>query len=218
MDFKNFIIEATRAHFEKTGQALLLASIGHLANAKGIKMSDELNGVKLLQFIAGNLGDELDIVKSSTSNLVYGVVPKGKASLDPALTATGRLPEFPLNDVNRALQAAFLRPIKPGHKRYVLAHPTLSYADIAQDQTPPAQGILMEGEFLPSPEQLANPVLLRSMIERFANAYQIEIAYVRTSKAPVADSLLSKIVDSLTEDELARVSIPLDIVAKLMRK
>jgi len=218
MDLRNFILENTQAHFGKTGQALLLAAIGHIANAQGIKIRDELKGVKLSQFITDHLNDELDIVQSSTDRLVYGVVPKGKLPADPALSTTLRPPEFPLSDVNRALQAAFLRPVRHERTRYVLTQPTLSYVDVAAGQTPPQGGIALEGTFLPSAEQAANPVLLRSFIERFANAYQIEIGYVRNPRGPLADSLLSKIVECLTDDELARVSIPLDIVAKLMRK
>ncbi|SEJ77911.1 hypothetical protein [Pseudomonas sp. NFR16] len=218
MDFRNFILESTHAHYGKTGQALLLAAIGHLASAQGIKIRDELNGVKLTKFITDHLSDELDIVQSNTDRLVFGVVPKGQSPADPALSTTMRPPEFPLSDVNRALQAAFLRPIKHERTRYVLTQPTLSYVDVAAGQTPPLGGIALEGTFLPTPEQAANPVILRSFIERFANAYQIEIGYVRNPRGPLVDSLLSKIVECLTDDELARVSIPLDIVAKLMRK
>ncbi len=218
IEFKDFVLATTLEHYAKTGRPLLLSTLGYIATQNGYVIENELKGIKLTPFIKDNLSNELDVVQPGTSALVFAVVPKGEAPnvIEPAIKA-GSV-RYPLRDVTRSLQAAFLRPIPHGFTRYILPSPKVSYVDVKLGESGPSGAIWLDPQYLPEGARHGEGDHLLECILRWARAHGVENIYTRDTPPIPGQSLLAQLIAGLTHEELQRVTLPLDVVAKLMGK
>lgn len=222
LEFKTFVVEEINRHWAMKGEPMLLAKLGQAAASRGFVLQKELQGLKLSQFIQLHLADELDVLSPDDSGTVLRVRPKNPAPVEP--TASSDTLIISQGALNRALVSAFSQSLPNGCERWIRIEAPIHYTDAHAGDGGPAGYVRIDRAYLIAPESPADAYQPASVLARIADwTTQAEIELQRfVHKSPRQErgekTLLALLMESLTESELKRVSLPLDIVGKLMRK
>lgn len=218
LDFKRFLIEEVERCWSTRHEPLLLSKLGQLAAARGFVLHQELGGRKLSQFIQQELADELEVQSPNDTGILLRAIPKNLLGAEAAPTFDNKPDGSPPAGLNRAFLSAFGRPIADGYERWVRIDPPIRYRDLPSDQRAADGYVQIERSFLISP---AGDVEAFAQATKWLSAkgFEIQKFMLKAKTQARSDkSLLSQLIEGLTESELKRVSLPLDIVEKLMRK
>jgi hypothetical protein len=222
LDFKRFIVEETNRQWVTRGEPVLLAKLGQIAASRGFILHNELNGLKLSQFIQQELSDELEVMSPNASGTVLGVGPKNPPI--PQLSPTAPITASPLDGLTRAVVAAFTNILRDGYERYLRTEPPLRYQDVVQGEAAPEGYVHIQRVHLPtdgSPPDAYLPDCIHAQITAWIEQQSLDLqSFMHKGAAqPRSEkSVLTLLIESLTESELKRVSLPLDIIGKLMGK
>lgn len=220
---------ATR-RWATTGKALLLAQIPGLLKESGINLADVLSGRKLKEAIELEAAGTVRFVRDG---LVWGVVP-AEASVTPGqdLFSTER-PEHHSNipKFRRSVWAAFVRDIETGRKRFITA-PEFNFSDVDASAMPPPNAIEVAPEYIVQSDMLTqrvSPEAVAASIERWCSATRIQFEDLLAVKSEIGraddadrrstgSASLARAFSSLSEEDLRRITVPMDIVVKMLRK
>lgn len=216
------------AHWEAKGQPLLLATLGQAAIKAGINLRATLRDRKLADFVREELDGEILVEPSPNAPLHPQVKPVGQiAAAGPNPEAEGAVKGAYLH---RALWLAFSRPIAQGYVRRIQVEPVVRFWD-AQPPLAEVAGRLPVGSdyIAPAAEDLAprlrDDVVLEN-IRRWMRDNALDISKFESGRSRnVADkprvnpnNPLLLLIDSLDDGELKRVMLPLDVIAKLLKR
>lgn len=218
LNFKTFLVEEIERWWTNKHEPLLLSKLGQLAAARGFVLHQELGGRKLSQFIQQELADELEVKSPNDSGILLSAIPKNWSVVEAALPIDDKPDGSPPAGLNRAFLSAFGRPIADGFERWVRIDPPIRFRDLPSDQRPTEDYVQIDRSLLTNP---SSDFEAFAQANKWISAKGFEIQrFMLKAKAQVRSdkSLLSQLIESLTESELKRVSLPLDIVEKLMRK
>lgn len=227
-DLKRSIPELTRQHWEKTRKALLLASLGQTLRRAGHDLKVELRGQKMVPFLLMELADKVKILQSPFDKLVYGIVPVDADTGDagePLFARERGKSEEKAFRFDRRVWLAFSRPVAPGFVRALFWEPELGFEDISkQDAEKVPNNIVPEELIIPVgkvPSDERNAVLQQNIREWFEKrGVNIEVARSKVTQAAgvlIEDgSALAALIQALDPRDLSRISMPLDIIAKLV--
>lgn len=220
------IVAIVSDQWKKESRATHLAYLGQLL-AKEIPdfKKSVLAGETLRSFIEKNLSKRLTIVTLPDDAGVVGVVPASSGA-GPETLATppdkANPPRF-----NPAVWAAFIKQVQPGHKRVVYLEPEISFDDLQSEAATPAGAhIIPEDLTAKGPDESVEKVA--ASIEAWASKLEIPIEKLRIRKRSTTQScseagpsgrrsLLDDLLDALDAQEMRRLTVPLDIIAKLKR-
>lgn len=221
--FKDFVLNAVREQWVEQKKPLLLSRIGQLAVGHGYDLQETLNGRKLAQFIQQELGDDLELDNPGSSATLLQARPKDENALASAITRSDQS----VPKLNRGIWLAFSRPIAEGYERRLQLEPHIRF----WDQLPPFSEV--PGR-LPVPTQyIAKPQIEmathsraevvmenihRWMRENQLDISKFEVGAQRTNPRLSQYNPLMLLIASLDESEQKRVSLPLDVIAKLLKK
>lgn len=222
---KEKIVELAAEHWNREGNALLLASLGQTLTKYGYNLRAELRGQKLVPFLQAELEDKVTVLTSPDDPLVYGIVPVGQEKsrdLGALFSRTARVVPERIN-FDKRVWVAFSRPIEPNHIRLVDFEPEIDFRDLpaesAKNQerpTIPAELIIPVGT---KPSAVRNAEIQKNIRDWFAkHALDIELAKEKggIDKRILDNSLLTALLVTLDKKDLERIVLPLDIVAKLL--
>ena len=224
---RDFVRQHIKEHWETKGQPLLLAKLGQAAVAQGINLRDALGDRKLAEFIEQELRDEVDVEPSYPSSKQLQAKPAGAPATTTEQTASkdgGGL------RLNRALWLAFSRPIASSYERRLQVEPVVRFWDL----TPPLAEVA--GRLPVAPSYIAPPAdgsqsgtrddAVLENIRKWMRDNGLDISKFENGRQAAAvaaprmteNNPLMQLIAALDEGELKRVSLPLDVIAKLLKK
>lgn len=202
---------------------LLLSALG---SAEGGRVSREARrkSGSLRRFLESEAGDRVTVVQHSDKPTVVGVVPKNDETgaienWDFLLDETGGKRQLPR--LHPALWAAFRKPLKESFDRYLLTDGPVRFVDVAH-------GTEVQNGLKVDPTKVLGPDALSDAIHENATTWlrdhQLEISDYRPEDASddagrlPRDDVLGRLILALDARDLERMSVPMDVVAKLRRR
>lgn len=226
--FRDFVYEVVRHHWDEQKTPLLLARVGQMAVARGYDLRAILGARKIGQFIQQELSEELELFAPPDSPSLVHAKPKQPGAAAPATRAPGQPPVQQPVRLNRVLWTAFARPLQQGYERRLQLEPYVRFWDAVPPLTEVAGRLPVPESYIVRPSQdiagrrddLVMENVRRWMrdngldIGKFSEGATSSVAAARVS----AQNPLMLLIASLDEAEQKRVSLPLDVIAKLLRK
>ncbi len=226
-DWIDVILEAAAARMAR-GKPLFLAQIPPLLKSRGFDIDKILQGRSLRELIAVEGVEKLRIVRDPKHELVWGVIPQSAPTdidLDSLFAReqfTTTLPAGPTGPrFKKWFWTAFIKPIAPGDKRYLLAD---RFNDIPESVTPPTGAMIVEPTDVLNPEPAVavegHDVI--SLINNWAerNSAPLNEYYLGTAVPHRSETNRKQFPElaTLEVDDLKRIMVPMDIVLKLLRR
>lgn len=209
-------------------RALLLAQVPALLKEKGVDLSQALKGRKLRDAIAYEGSGLIWLVQNPQDSLVWGVVHDGTiADSDPeALFLKRRQDAVSRPQFYKAFWFAFIMSLKKDYERYVAAKAPFRFTDMSMGDLLDFDGIKIAPEYIIKSDAVKGDfdAEVYSSIQNWGADNKIKLSqfYWRGPADFRTPSLYQNREKWLTEisklatDDLARISVPLDIVAKLL--
>lgn len=222
---KNEILNLTYEYWSSTSKALLLASLGQQLTKRGYNLRTDLRGQKLVPFLQIELKDQVTVLTSPFDSLVRGIVPKGEdigADIRSLFTPNTERGSARIN-FDKRVWIAFSNPIPENHVRVLQFEPEINFEDLPAEMAKDKEHMVVPRELVippaAKPSQVRNAELqqnIRSWLKDHGIGIEKVVAKATIeASARGTDSLLSAILAALDRKDLERVSLPLDIVAKL---
>ncbi|WP_123834194.1 hypothetical protein [Methylobacterium currus] len=227
-DWLNIIVAAAQSEWNHR-RALNLAKIPNIIARHGLDYKPLLSGRGLREVLSITGGQELKLVNHPKEPLVWGVLPASVdisgldlASLfDKEVTQNGKVPRF-----KRAFWTAFIKQMQDGERRFITNDG--SFINLQTNNIPELSWIEVLPSDLVETDLLSSDDYDRAVLNKIKewcarNSVEIERYFMQQS-SKVESHRETKIefakidFSSLSEADLARISIPLDIVMKLMKR
>jgi hypothetical protein len=208
---------------------LLLSQIPSFLRSQGVEIDQVLAGRPLMLALRYDGADRLALVQNPFHSAVWAALPKAIAdAADPQNLFTRKI-EAPISSENNSpsrvrfkpwFWAAFIKALEPDHKRWLTPD---HFVDQPHAEVPPANAILLDTEYIANlnPEDIPNILMITNTIEKWAKSNGIELSpfELRDSESSGRESKKTSLsFESLDQDDLRRIVIPLDIVFKLLKK
>ena len=221
----NDTIAHVNAFWREHGVPMLLSALGNVEHGR-ISREAKRQAEGLRAFLEVTVGDHVMVVEHSKNPTVVGVVPRNEVTRgiqdwDSLLDKPG--PKTTLRRLHPAFWAALRKPISDSMERYVQSGESESvrFTDVAGGDDFP-NGVRLGRQFIVGLEASSEEVHKAAMT--WLNENNLDISNflpetgLRTSAKLPSNDLLGKLVLALGERDLQRISIPMDVVAKLRRQ
>lgn len=204
---------------------ILLSSLG-AKNSGQIAKELKASSMSLNDFIDIHLKDEVAIYRDENNPIKIGAFPFEVTNTD-GFSAQSFFDESQKSDgasisrYNHAVWAAFRVPLPTKHKRYIDLSDGISFVDLnIEKASPPSiEGSLeIKKTYIKSSKNADAEAIAKSIQDWAASNNLDESVLFVQFRHQVRKSVMSFLMDSLTEDELSTVSMPLSIVKKLSLK
>jgi hypothetical protein len=220
-EIKRIIIGMATDVWESSNRVLMLARIGQALRQRGINLKDELRGEKLAEFISRELASDVRLLTSPSDPLTKGVVP-ANATIQSDTAAYFRRPDIATIrsdhwlEFNKQTWDAFSHSIPANCVRTVSLEPEIAFHDIEKGTEKPGQ-LSVPAEYIVSdstqPKNERVP-RIHDNILRWKGEHGIDLEKLKATTKNT-NSVLSILLGALDKNDLPRISIPLDIIAKL---
>jgi hypothetical protein len=234
-DVREFIVQSVTTHWTKNQAALLLSAVGVSLIKNGFNISEIFEERRLTEIISNDFSSEIKVVRANTSAQKIGLIPKKEyeEGKEDSYFKKQEKPQVKLkkpSHIPNVIWLAFSRPLATDYNRYIFTEPKLSYKDIkAKNGTSGKRAGILVDRVLIVTDSDNNQINHDSLIKNvdtwiLENLSEVSKESPKSISAPgfnataiAKDSLLHKIITSLSPDELARTVIPLDIIEKLLK-
>ena len=222
------LLSIVRERWEQFNRATLISTVGAELRSAGLW---PLSGpkVSLLDYVRDNLSDEIRVEGRPGYPTVFGLFPRDAnlgADIDRYF-GPGRSQNSPR--YQRAFWAAFVKPIPDGYRRFIDIDRSI-FQDAPTAELPAGENFVevlsADVKLDPSADRDAAALehiadwahrnkidLSRFFIRRKDSSYEPEDRRRQTADV----SVLDKVLEALSERDLNRIQLPMDIVAKLRR-
>ena len=212
-------------NWEMQKRAVLLSTVPGLLRAQNIQFKALTKGESLRHFIEHNAQGRLSVVRDPNDELVWGLVP---SAADAAIvqSAFQREGAKHIKRAHTAIWRAFYFPCEKGRNRYVTDNSPFRYVDIDPTTQPPPANMRQIGTDLLIEPAIQGDERKQKALSNIQSWLQKEglseelFFLPRTSswnaKTP-GHSALENLLRLFTDEELARIAVPLDVVARLSR-
>jgi hypothetical protein len=234
-DVRDFLVQAVTAHWNRYRSALLFSTIGTYLIKKGFDTAALFQGRKLIDIISSEFSTEIKVVRSSLSAEKIGLIPKDEyeEGKDDEYFKKQDKPHVRLKKpsfIPNVIWLAFSRPLAEGYARYISTEQKLSYRDIKDKNGAESKiaGIKINKDLIiidADNDQTKHDELIKN-VEQWILENLSEVRKEGLAERPIStsaslslgkDSVLHRMIASLTTEDLARISLPMDIVEKLLR-
>ncbi len=217
------IVDSVRQSWEEHQTPLLLSRLGAQNGGEIARMAKQ-EAFSLAGYLRERLADDVRVIQHSTKPVVVGAIPaevEGQpGEFDLWLERThgqsvGLPPRF-----HPAFWAAFRVPLDEEKRRYMSIQPPLRFTDAYPEDRPDGDHHLeIEWEYINSDTE---PSEVQQNVEDWLEANGLEAAPFLAANKPSprggpSDDLLGRLISTLDQEDLRRISMPLDIIAKLRR-
>ena len=209
------IVDCVRQHWDEEQTPLLLSTLGALGD---IRERVKNEGSSLAGYLRDRLAGQIRVIRHTDNPAVVAAVPAdASANFDSLLEkARGRHAAADASRFAPALWAAFRRPLDDTKERYVSVKRPIRFIDVTQEERP-------EGRIAVPREYISEAPGVYERIEKWIQENNIDRAPLlfevkASEKGLPATDVLGRFLLALDPEELARVSIPLDIVKKLRQE
>lgn len=208
------IVDYVRRHWDEEQTPLLLSTLG---GRDGIRERVKNESSSLAGYLRNRLASRITVIQDTANPTVLAAIPAdATGDFNSLLEKTrGRHTGADVSHFARALWAAFRRPLDDTKERYVSVKRPIRFIDVAQEERP-------EGQIAIPREYISDAPGIYERIEKWIQENNIDRApllfEIRASGKLPVDDVLGRFLLALEPEELARVSIPLDIVKKLRQE
>lgn len=227
ISIKELIVSLTDEAWKINQEGVLLARLGSEISKRAEIAKIELGDRKLSKFIDEELFGKVKILPSPDNPIVKIAVPANATidesnikqyfpRADPGKKATQA------SGVSHAIVLAFSRPIAEGKKRAIILSPVARFEDIEENQPAPDSAEILDSKWIISPEQISNSnERSKKIIEnimQWRESLEISptaISAKQKSTESSSRTALELFISCLSEADQKRITLPLDIVAKL---
>lgn len=215
--------ELVRQHWNEQHIPMLLSALGSLDGGH-ISRWAKLEHGGLRSFVEQSMPGKLRVVEHSYKQAVVGVVPRTAETeeiedWDPLLENTRTSLARPR--LQPAFWAAFRKPLEEGAERYVvLGDRGARFVDVSVEHRP-AGGVRVPRESIVGLDASAEETHER--VEGWIKENDLDIELfrdsvrIRDSQELPAQDLLGKLIGALDAEDLRKISMPMEVVAKLRR-
>lgn len=223
------IVELVEQHWDDQQMPLLLSRLGGRDRGEIARLARQQSN-SLGAYLRQELADRLQVIQHSERPVLIGVLPldaEAESDVDGWLeNAQGKsgsgAPRY-----HPAFWAAFRKPLDEMKSRFISIAPPIRFQDTFPEDGP--EGFVEVGrEYIADSEMDAAEVLENAQDWLEENNLQ-PAAFLAASSgddrrerrgaaAHSGDNLLDRLIDALDQNELKRVSMPLDVVVKLRRQ
>lgn len=222
------LVSEVEARWNTSCEAMLLSQVGQFLAKHGFRLQDILQGKKLLQVLNQCSAGQLKIIQDPLKPLIWGLIPNsaddGSAVFpEPKARAAQSPARFRFDP---SIWKAFVSAIPAGHRRFIFLTPP-RFQDLPDEQTPPSGAIELLKPTIPEADDKTHwSTHVAAAISSWAAKHGVELKAIaaRTvienrnsaNSTDSTETLLHELLTSLTPGERQRISLPLDIVAKLL--
>ena len=208
------IVDCVRQHWDEEQTPLLLSTLGAVGD---IREHVKNEGSNLAGYLRNRLAGQIRVIRHTDNSAVVAAVPAGASGdFDSLLEKVrGRHAGADASRFAPALWAAFRRPLDDTKERYVSVKRPIRFVDVVQEERP-------EGQIAVPREYISEAPGIYERIEKWIQENNIARApllfEIRAGEKLPASDVLGRFLLALEPEDLARVSIPLDIVKKLRQE
>lgn len=210
------IVDSVQQHWDDQQAPLLLSELGGRGDI-GVRARNAEGS--LANYLRARLADSVEVIRHSAKSSVVAAVPAGAAGgldFDSLLDKpVGRSPDTSQLRFVSALWAAFRRPLNAGEERYVSVQRPIRFVDVAAGEQP-ANRIAIPRECIsgaPGAIERINKWIDENKLDRTPFLFE-----ERACERLPSNDVLGRFLLALDPRDLARISIPLDVVDKLRRE
>ena len=218
------IVTAVREHWNQLGKPILLSQLGsRVPREESTRIKEKFDN--LASYLRRELSDHIAVLQSKENPTIIGAIPANAVDdeslhADILLSRSVRRPGTAFPRFHPAFWAAFIKDLEPEAHRYVFIGPPPRFRDLGSDEEPEDTIEIARDYIVGTDDDVA---AVHESINKWIRANQLnEEAFLAESTSIAedlpSDDLLGRLVGSLTQEELKRMSIPLDIVSKLRRR
>jgi len=215
-ELNGIIRNKVEKHFQEHGQGLFLSNLGLELSKECPGFRELLDGRKLAEYVQAELVDAVSIMEHSSNNLIKIVVPRKKGNdaagsfSEPEISASTDVgPRY-----KRGVWLAFTKPLNDGMKRIIKTTGNPFFKDIPSSNEAPDGFIEIPRVEIASGEAS----IVHRNIQGWIASNDIDAAMVEVGDSKYAgDSVLDRIISALSESDLKRIQLPLDIIQKLSK-
>lgn len=230
--FREAVVSLVDQHWKLTHTGLLLSRLGKNLADLGFSLRGELHGERLAEFLMRELSAQIQVKRSpenpTTTIALPANLPAG-VELDSVFPAPGVPSAAPKGRrFPPVLWNAFTSRLDEGFVRQVHLGPPPRYEDAPEADI--QQGLpVVSGDEVMGPRtslnQLAYTAEVERRIEQWLSDNQLDVdSFAKVKRAEASpggsserQSALSALLSSLSDQDLRRVQLPLDIVKKLLK-
>ena len=218
-------VERVDAFWREHKVPMLLSTLGSIEHGRFSREVKRL-GHGLRQFLEALVGDRVMVVVHSMKPTVVGVVPRneetgGIQDWNLLLDSTGT--KSSQRRLHPALWAAFRKPLGDAMERYVQADESVRFTDVAQGQEIQG-GIQVDRQFIVGFD--VSPEMVYENAVTWLDNNQLDISKFEFDPEPrsktnfilPSNDLLGSLILALDPQDLQKISIPMEVVAKLRRQ
>ena len=220
----NRIVRLVEDHWTQHAKPLLLSQLGSLENGKITTFAKQESG-SLKAYLQGHLADRVRVIQHSSQFTVIGAIPAeikldDNISIDELFFGTSRQPAKHIAHYYPAVWAAFKKPLEESKLRYLRITPPIHFVDVTAEEKP--EGFI-EVERKSLADTNADPSQIEEKITNWVEENKLETSIFHSKRRLPgtqfpSNDLLNRLLASLREEDLRRISMPLDIVHKLRRE
>jgi hypothetical protein len=228
------VTQCVGEHWEKHHRALTLAALGNQMKSKGFDLKTFLKGQKLASFIHTELAAELYVAADPEDAGTLGVLPRSQQNNKDAFR--GVIKTYgspPIPRYQQAIWQAFTRPIREGTTRIVTLSPTFNFFDANEESR---KGLTAADTYVIAVDDIAqrqpledNGHFARRVSEKIVSWHEKHALPTagphlqrnqelgKGGTAGLTATTLDRLLDALSKEQLARVSLPLDVIDSLRK-
>lgn len=223
------ILDMLNAHWNERQSVMFLAHLGARIS-KDNDLNRLLLGRKLGHFLDTVMSGAVHVVTDPKRPLVKGLIPASggaESAPFPEPTSIRTVLQHGWQGggarYTNAIVVAFTRPLEAGHIRQLRLNPVPKFQDVpeASRQTDPHDSWLEITAADIDPGAAAGATFDDSKLKTWCTRNSIEIAALeyraRADDCQWSRSVLGGVIGALSPDDMRRLVIPLDIVAKLLK-
>ena len=218
------VVAAVREHWDQLGKPMLLSQLGsRIPREESTRIKEQFGS--LVSYIRRELSDDITVLQSKENPTIIGAIPANAVDdeflgADILLSRSVHQPGATFPRFHPAFWAAFIKDLEPEAHRHVSVGPPPRFRDLGSDEEPEDTLEIARDYIVGTDDDVA---AVHKSINKWIRANGLREETFLAESTTIAedlpsDDLLGRLVGSLTQDELKRMSIPLDIVSKLRRR
>lgn len=228
------VVSIVAEEFERTGRVVLLSNLGQDLLKGGVDYRPILDKRRLADFIRTELADRVTLVPVPGKDKVVGIHPAGvdlanqENPFGPAPAPKQPVGKIEADEekrpmLHRQVWFAFSHFLADGQVRLLELQPEPVYRDVPENSKLPEGGHKVDRELIVPVGSMVKSdrdAQIYENITRWARDTNIPLSGLVATKEERAErrNLLDELLRTLGHSELARISIPLDIVKTLRER
>jgi hypothetical protein len=231
-DVKQLISNVVAQHWDANGSGILLSTLGQIVKSKH---PTALIDVKLAQFLDQELAGIVKRISSPENPIVQVALPSSVLTDGDVArffpTAANKAAKEEIPRYAHAFWAAFYKPLQSDHRRWLSISPTVAFRDTNTTEAPSGFPFEVQRQVIVDetthPDPTTRSKVIVANIKPWLNGHGISVQEALETPAYRSSglhdtkvrgsSLLDDLLATLSDADLKRIAMPLDIVAKLHR-